>query len=58
MKKKKPSKRAEPLYDNLDDYFGPSQSQNSREMADVMPVDTPKKLEEAKSKNDLNGSSH
>ena len=27
-------------------------------MADVMPVNTPKKSEEAKSKNDPNGSSH
>ena len=34
-KKKKPSKRVEPLNDNLDDYFGPSQSQDSQQTADV-----------------------
>ena len=48
----------EPLDDNLEDYFGPSQSQNSQEMADITPVDTPKKSEEAKLKNNPNGSSH
>ena len=57
-KKKEPPKRTEPLDDNLDDYFGPSQSQNSQEMTNVTPVDTPKKSEEAKLKNDLDGSSH
>ena len=44
--------------DNLDEYFGLSQSQNSQETADVTPVDTPKKSEQAKSKNDPDGSSH
>ena len=56
-KKKKPSQRVEPFNDNLDDYFGPSQSQDSQHTTDIMPVDTPKKSEEAKSKNDPNGSS-
>ena len=56
-KKKELPKRTEPLDDNLTDYFGPSQSQNSQEMADIMPVDTPKKSEEVKSKNDPDGSS-
>ena len=57
-KKKDSSKRMEPLDDNLDKYFGPNQSQNSQETADVTPVNTPKKSEEAKSKNDPDGSSH
>ena len=57
-KKKEPSKRTEPLDDNLYDYFGPSQSQNSQETTDITPVNTPKKSEEAKSKNDPDGSSH
>ena len=57
-KKKKPSKRVEPFDDNLDDYFGPSQSQDSHRTTDIMPVDTPKKSEEDKSKNDPDGSSH
>ena len=51
LKKKKKdssSKRIEPLDDNLDEYFGLSQSQNSQETVDVTPVDTPKKSEEAK----------
>ena len=39
-KKKKLPKRTEPLDGNLDDYFSPSQSQNSQETADVMPVNT------------------
>ena len=52
------SKRIEPLDDNLDEYFGLSQSQNSQETADVTPVYTPKKSEEAKLKNDPDGSSH
>ena len=56
-KKKKPSKSIEPLNDNLNDYFGPSQSHNSQKTADIMPVNTPKKSEEAKLKNNLNGSS-
>ena len=55
--KKKPSKRVEPLDDNLNDYFGPSQSQDSQHTANVTPVDTPKKSEEAKSKNDPDGAS-
>ena len=50
------SKRFEPLNDNLNEYFGQGQSQNSQETADVTPVDTPKKSEEAKSKNDPDGS--
>ena len=33
-------------------------SQNSHETADVTPIDTPKKSEEAKSENDPDGSSH
>ena len=57
-KKEDSSKRIKPLDDNLDEYFGLSQSQNSQETADVTPVDTPKKSEEAKSKNDPDGSSH
>ena len=47
-KKDSSSKRIEPLDDNLDEYFGLSQSQNSQETADVTPIDTPKKSEEAK----------
>ena len=35
-----------------------SQSQNSQETTDVTPIDTPKKSEEAKLKNDPDGSSH
>ena len=56
-KKKELPKRTEPLDDNLDDYFGPSQSQNSQEMANIIPVDTPQKSGEAKLKNYLDGSS-
>ena len=56
-KKGSSSKRIEPPDDNLDEYFGLSQSQNSQETADVTPVDTPKKSEEAKLKNDPDGSS-
>ena len=52
-----PSKRIEPPDDNLDEYFGLSQNQNSQEAVDVTPIDTPKKSEEAKSKNDPDGSS-
>ena len=51
-------KRIKPPNDNLNEYFGPSQSQNSQETADVTPIDTPKKSEEAKLKNDPDGSSH
>ena len=58
MKKDSSSKRIEPPHDNLDEYFGLSQSQNSQKTADVTPMDTPKKSEEAKSKNDPDGSSH
>ena len=59
MKKKdSSSKRIEPPDDNLDEYFGLSQDQNSQENADVTPTETPKKSEEAKSKNDPNNSSH
>ena len=57
-KKKDSSKMIEPLNDNLNEYFGLSQSQNSRETADVTPIDTPKKSEEAKLKNDPDGCSH
>ena len=57
-KKNSSSKRIDPLDDNLNEYFGLSQSQNSQETADVTPVDTTKKSEEAKSKNDPDGSSH
>ena len=57
-KKKKPSKRVEPFNDNLNDYFRPSQSQDSQHTTNVMPVDTPKKSEDAKLKNDPDGSSH
>ena len=49
--------RVKHLDDNLSEYFGLSQSQNSQETADVTPVNTPKKSEEAKSKNDPDGSS-
>ena len=55
-KRKDSSKRIEPLYDNLNEYFGLSQSHNSQETADVTPV-TLKRSEEAKSKNDPDGSS-
>ena len=57
-KKEDSSQRIEPLDDNLDDYFGLGQSQDSQETADVTPIDTPKKSEEVKSKNDPDGSSH
>ena len=50
--------RIKPPDDNLDEYFGSSQAQNSQETADVTPTETPKKSEEAKSKNDPDGSSH
>ena len=55
LKKKKEedsSKRIEPPDDNLDEYFGLSQSQDNQETADVTPINTPKKSEEAKLKND------
>ena len=52
------SKRVEPLDDNLNEYFGLSQSKDSWETADVTPIHTPKKSEEAKSNNDPDGSSH
>ena len=48
----------ESLENNLDDYFSLDQSHNSEGMVDVMPVDTPAKSEEARSKNNPNGSSH
>ena len=54
-KKKDPSKRIEPPDDNLDEYFGQSQSQNSQETDHGTPVDTPEKSEEAKLKNDHDG---
>ena len=41
----------------LNDYFGPGQSQNSQETADVTPVDTPEKSYKVRSKNDPDGSS-
>ena len=43
-------KRIEPPDENLDEYFGLSQGQNSQETADVTPTETPKKSEEVKSK--------
>ena len=49
-KKDSSSKRIEPPDDNLDEYFGSSQGQNSQEIADVTPTEIPKKSEEAKSK--------
>ena len=51
-KKKKDSslKTIKPPDDNLDEYFGLNQGQNSQETADVTPTETPKKSEEAKSK--------
>ena len=55
--KKDSSKRIEPLDDNLNEYLGLNQSQNSQETADVTPINTPKKSEEAKLKNDPDGSS-
>ena len=51
-------KRIEPPDDNLDEYFGSSEGQNSQEAADVTPTETQKKSEEAKSKNDPDDSSH
>ena len=57
LKKDSSSKRIEPRNDNLNEFFGLSQSQNSQETADVTPIDTQKKSEEAKSKNDPDGSS-
>ena len=57
MKKKEPSKRIELLDDNLSDYFGPGQSQDSQETAGATPVDTPDKSCEARSKNNPDGSS-
>ena len=56
-KKKDSSKRIKPPDDNLDEYFGPSQGQNSQEADDGTPVNTPGKSEEAKLKNDPDGSS-
>ena len=52
------SKRVKLPDDNLDEYFGSNQDQNSQETADVTPTKTPKKSEEAKSKNDPDDSSH
>ena len=49
-------KRIEILDDNLNDYFGPGQSQDSQETADTTPFDTPEKSCEARSKNDPDGS--
>ena len=57
-KKEDSSKIIEPLDDNVMEYFGPSQSLNSQETVDVTPINTPKKSEEAKLKNDPDGSSH
>ena len=58
-KKKKDSsaKRIKPPDDNLDEYFGLNQGQNSQETVVVTPMETPKKSEEAKSKNFPDGSS-
>ena len=57
-KKDSSSKMIKPPDDNLDEYFGLNQGQNSQETADVTPTKTPKKSEEAKSKNDPDCSSH
>ena len=59
-KKKKDSSlmRIKPSDDNLDEYLGLSQGQNSQEAADVTHRDSTKKSEETKSKNDPDGSSH
>ena len=51
-------KRIKPPDDDLNEYFSSSQGQNSQEAADVTPTETPKKSEEAKLKNDPDGSSH
>ena len=51
-------KKIKPPDDNLDEYFGSSQGQNSQGTADVTPTETPKRSEGAKSKNDPEGSSH
>ena len=56
-KKDSSSKKIEPPDDNLDEYFGSNQGQNSQETADVTPAETPKKSEEVKSKYDPDGSS-
>ena len=56
-RKNLPSKRIEPPDDNLDEYFGLSQGQNSQGTADITPTETPKKSEEAKLKNNPDGSS-
>ena len=37
------SKKITPPDDNLDEYFGSGQGQNSQETADVTPTETPKK---------------
>ena len=58
MNKDSSSKRIKPPDDNLDEYLGSNQGQNSQETADVTPTETPKKSEEVKLKNDPNGSSH
>ena len=57
-KKKKDTsfKRIKPPNDNLNEYFG--QESVSQETVDVTPIDTPKKSEEAKLKNDPDGSNH
>ena len=57
-KKDSSSKKIKPPDDNLDEYFGLNQSQNSQETADVTPTETPKKSEEAKLKNHPDSSSH
>ena len=44
LKKKDSSKKIKPLNDNLDEYFGLNQSQNSQETADVTPINTPKEV--------------
>ena len=47
-KKDSSSKRIEPPDDNLDEYFGLSQGQNSQETVDVTPTETPKKSKQRK----------
>ena len=49
-------KEIKPPDDNLDEYFGSGQGQNSQQTTDVTPTETPKKSEGAKSKNDPEGS--
>ena len=49
-KKDSSSKRIKPPDNNLDEYFGLNQDQNSQETADITPTETPKKSEEVQLK--------